>query len=106
MARYTKSDQAAARVYLETVLSHGDTIYCNLRSVARSGMSRTIDFYAMVHGEPNRITYSVAVLTDNTTTKDGALRVPGCGMDMGFAVVYDLAWKLYGDGYALKHRWM
>jgi hypothetical protein len=38
------------------------------------------------------------------TTDRGELVVSGTGMDMGFHVVYTLAGRLYGDGYALKHR--
>ena len=30
----------------------------------------------------------------------------GAGMDMGFALVYNLAHALHGDGYALKQRWI
>ena len=55
--------------------------------------------------------------------KTGGLRVSGCGMDMGFHVVYNLGYALWPDGtpephgtrngapdsdggYALKHRWL
>ena len=32
--------------------------------------------------------------------------VGGCGMDMGFHLVYTLASVLYKDGYALTHRYI
>jgi hypothetical protein len=32
--------------------------------------------------------------------------VQGCGMDMGFHVVYSLSQTLFNDGYALKQRWL
>ena len=38
--------------------------------------------------------------------KTNAVGVGGCGMDMGFHMVYTLASVLYGDGYALKERYI
>lgn len=35
-----------------------------------------------------------------------ALVVGGCGMDMGFHVVYSLSYALFGDGYALNQKWI
>lgn len=32
--------------------------------------------------------------------------VGGCGMDMGFHVVYELGHYLFGNGYWLVHKWM
>jgi len=40
-------------------------------------------------------------------TYDGnyqSVKVTGCGMDMGFQLVYTLAQALFNDGYALKQR--
>ncbi len=36
---------------------------------------------------------------------DGVV-VAGAGMDMGFHLVSSLAYVLYGDQRALKHRWL
>jgi hypothetical protein len=30
----------------------------------------------------------------------------GCGMDMGFDLVYNLSSVLYGDGYKIKQEWI
>ena len=32
--------------------------------------------------------------------------VGGCGMDMGFHLVYTLSSVLYDDGYAIKQEWL
>jgi len=39
-------------------------------------------------------------------TKNDAVFVSGCGMDMGFHLIYTLASKLYDDGYAIKQSWV
>lgn len=35
-----------------------------------------------------------------------ALRVNGCGIDVGFQAVYTLAGLVLGDGNALNQRWL
>ena len=37
---------------------------------------------------------------------NGAIFVKGCGMDMGFHVIYSLSQTLFNDGYAIKQRWI
>lgn len=37
--------------------------------------------------------------------RDG-FRVSGCGMDMGFHLVYCLGQTLFHDGNSFKHRWV
>ena len=80
-----------------------------LRHVSKSGMSRDISFY---YKEEN-ITYYVArALGDKLRSSNGfnAVRVSGCGMDMGFHAVYSLSCALYGSanrgGYTLGHKWL
>jgi hypothetical protein len=34
------------------------------------------------------------------------IRVGGCGMDMGFHLVYTLSRALFDDGYYVKHEWL
>ena len=49
----------------------------------------------------------ISILLDRKrpANRDG-VRVVGCGMDMGFDLVYRLSMELYGDGYALNARWL
>lgn len=85
------------------MITKGDKVYGIVRSVARSGMSRTIDFYVIKDGVPVYVTAFVAETLGMKRNKEGALKVSGTGMDMIFAVVYDLGRKLFDDGYALTH---
>jgi hypothetical protein len=34
------------------------------------------------------------------------IKVGGCGMDMGFHVIYNISKTLFNDGYAIKHQWL
>ena len=129
MTKKQQSERDEQIAALRETLKPGDTVYTVLRSVSRSGMQRMIDVYAICDNEPMRLTWSVGIATQYTySRKAEALKVDGCGMDMGFAVVYSLGRALYpngfalpegqrgrnGDtsgfdtdgGYALNHRWM
>jgi hypothetical protein len=88
-------------------------IYTILRHVSASGMSRDISLIYIKNGEPYHINYSAAKATgDRLVSRNGhdAIRVHGCGMDMGFHIVYGLSSVLFrGEeraGYVLSHRWM
>lgn len=80
-----------------------------LRHCSKSGMSRDISLYY----KDINITYYVAkVLGNKLRNSNGfnAVRVSGCGMDMGFYLVYSLSCALYGSlnrgGYAVGHKWL
>lgn len=114
MAKWTNEQREAARERLGRLgVEPGTRVYTVLRSVSRSGMSRTMSVHVVHGGELYDVTRSVAVLTDNGEDKRGNLRVAGAGMDMGFAVVYALGHALYPDrtdryrdgGYALRQVW-
>lgn len=88
-------------------------IYTILRSVSSSGMSRDISLVYIKNGDPYFITYSAScALGDRLVSRNGsdAIRVNGCGMDMGFHLVYNLSSVLFkGEeraGYKLSHRWL
>lgn len=69
----------------------GSTIYGIVRKVSASGMSRTIDFYAVGEDrQPDYLTGYFARVLGWTRTNRG-LRVNGCGMDMIFHTVYEAA---------------
>mgnify|MGYP001566261164 CR=1 FL=1 len=123
---------------LREILRPGDTVYTVLRHKARSGMMRAIDLYKVDNnGDPYWLSSLVARATGLTFSKRyEALVAGGCGMDMGFHLVYELSAMLYpqgfecigercpandhanGDrdytphahphagGYALRHRWL
>lgn len=109
--------QEQAKDELREILSHGDTVFCVLRHVSASGMSRTIDFYVIKENRPLWLTgYIGAALGYKRGKHDRGLVISGCGMDMGFHVVYCLASELWpkgnpdrddkDGGYLLKSDWM
>lgn len=70
-------------------------------------MSRLIDLYVIEGGEPLRLTWDVAKALDYSYSREKeALRVRGCGMDMGYHLVHNLSRALFKDGYCLRHRWL
>lgn len=98
--KQTEQDEARATLLEQFHIVPGDTIWTKLDHVSSSGMTRWIDLYVIRDNEPLRITYSAAVVAgypyDN---KREALKIGGCGMDMGFAAVYSLARRLFPDGH-------
>jgi len=93
----------AARERLIEMLGATPVIYGDVKSVSASGMSRKIAFYCVVNGEIQRITYEIALVL-GLKHEDGALTKKGCGMDMVFAVSYDLGVSLYDAPYKIKDR--
>jgi hypothetical protein len=95
---------------LKKLLKPGDTVYTVLRYVSRSGMMRKIDLFIIKEGRPMRITWLVAKALDYKTDKDGYLIVEGAGLDVGYALVYDLSYHLFkgmpNAGYQLRHSWI
>lgn len=103
---------------LRAMLKAGETVYSVLRHVSPSGMTRRIDFYTIKDNKPRFLTgYMAGALGYRWGDKAG-LVVGGCGMDMGFHVVYCLSRVLFPDGfdddggrhndggYALRHEWL
>lgn len=74
------------------------TVYTGLRSCSSSGMSRVLRLYVVDNGRICDITYMARVITGYTQTDDG-LRIGGCGMDIGFAVVYELSRVVFAGGF-------
>lgn len=95
------AQQKEARTQLCKFLKPGDTVYGIVRTVSRSGMSRTIDFLAMPtrRGDRHMLYLSgyIGTLLGYNRDRSGALKVTGCGMDMIFHTVYNLATVLFAD---------
>lgn len=108
------------------LLQPGDKVYCLVRSVSSSGMSRKMSLYIVRDNDIRSITSYVADILQWGIDDKGYLKVSGCGMDMGFHTVYTLGRYLFRDGfkvegrgrngdtsghdsdggYALKHEWI
>lgn len=145
MKKATKADIAEATAELRETLKPGMTIHLILRHASKSGMMRRISPVLINNGDTSQgdvntrnLDYLVNVVINEKRFEgrdpDG-VRMDGCGMDMGFSLVYSLSRSLFpegfqcigegcpsndhsnGDrnrephghsdgGYALRHRWM
>jgi hypothetical protein len=85
------------------------------RHVSSSGMSRDISVFYVKDNQILNITYSVAkAMGWKLVERNGsrAIKVGGCGMDMGFHLVYTLSTVLYrgsiesDPGYHLNQSWL
>jgi len=108
-----------AKTELRKLLKPGDTVHTILRHVSRSGMMRHISLFH----EDQCLDYLVSIACDDKLAPRQGIKVTGCGMDMGFALVYNLGAALWPNGtptphgrrngepdsaggYALKHQWL
>lgn len=119
--------------YLCDVLPPGSTVYTQLVSVSRSGMTRNLRVHAVVNGAIVNLTHHVARVLEYRLKRGpiDTLIVSGCGMDMGYHVVNSLSYALHGmtnkpvgaiaphpgtcetapesgyrAGYTLRHEWL
>ena len=105
----------ARQEILSRYLGEGDTVYTVLRSVSSSGMSRTMSLKVARDGKILDLTYYASIILGYPLVEvngSRALRVSGCGMDMGFHVVYSLSRGLFraegesnDSGYILNQAW-
>ena len=94
---------------LKKAFPKGSTAYTKLIHCSQSGMTRIIGVMGIKKNEPNYYSYKVGELLDyKCSDKFGeyGVKVGGCGMDMGFHLIYQLSSILYKDGYAIKQRWI
>jgi hypothetical protein len=93
-------DKNEARERLAPLLSPGDVVYTQVKHVSRSGMLRIISVHVIRDNRPQDITAAAGALAGFTMDRDRwGLRVGGCGMDMGFHVVYSLSRALWPNGH-------
>ena len=84
------------------LLQPGDTVYTILRHVSRSGMMRRISPVLMGKYGPRHLDYITAQLRGARDLPYGGdgVRIGGCGMDMGFDLVYTMSRALWPDGFS------
>jgi len=101
LTKQQQSEREEAIAELRELVKPGDTIRTILRHVARSGMSRRISLVISDGEDVRDITWLAAkamgdpVKQRGQYVQDAGLYVGGCGMDMGFHVVYSLSHTLY-----------
>ena len=104
--RFNEQDKKEAIKQLMPMLrKSGFIVYSQVRHVSSSGMMRHIDFFVMNGNNPININWHIERITNTyfraksyDAKNADSLRVSGCGMDMGFAVVYALSSHIYGHG--------
>lgn len=111
----TKASRAEAFEKLRSWIKPGDTVYTVLRSASRSGMSRKISLFVLsvgLDGKPwiQDITGWAGQAMGRSYSMDDGIRINGCGMDMGYALVEDLASAVFGRDTRgigpLNQRWL
>jgi hypothetical protein len=103
MTKRAIAERDEARAKLREWLKPGDTVYTILRHVSASGMSREIGVVILqpdgkggtVDLHPN---YLVGKAIGERIGKRDGVIMGGCGMDMGFQLVYMLSWALWPEG--------
>ena len=108
---------------LKKYIKSGDDIWLNVTHVSSSGMSRNISVFVIKKNKPQNLSFLVGDALQWTTIDNSSVRVGGCGMDMGFHLVYNLGSVLWpkgtrkphgsrngepdrSGGYALKQRYL
>lgn len=123
--RITKKEGEAllkeqSRAALLQIVKPGQTVSTVLHHVSRSGMLRRISLYVGDGGDVRCIDHYAATVTGHKESDKGGIVMTGCGMDMGFALVYALGAALWPNGtkephssrnvgaggYALNHKWL
>jgi hypothetical protein len=121
----TADDISRLKAWIE---ANNYTVYTVLRHVSKSGMMREISVVIPVTdiprydntGDKPRLVHShvlqfvhpsytiAGLLNRSYSEKNGhnAIVCHGCGMDMGFDLVYNLSSVLYGDGYKIHQEWI
>lgn len=119
---FTEALEKMARDSLKKLLKPNTIVYTVLREVSKSGMTRHIDMYVIKKNKPVYIS-GYAAMVMGYSRPDNGIKVQGCGMDMGFHLVYTLGARLWPNGtrnphgtrngepdhsggYALKHEWI
>jgi hypothetical protein len=92
-----REEECKAR--LLEMIQPGDTVYTILRHVSRSGMYRAIALYIIKDGRPIWVSRYAGDLLGVWNERYEACGAGGCGMDMGFHLVYELSHRLFGKGW-------
>lgn len=104
-AQATERDEAIGR--LREWIAPGDELRTILRHVSASGMLRVVDMVKLQPSERRPGDVDVLAVAWNAAKAMGdrfdrdreGIRVSGCGMDMGFHLVYNLGRTLFPDGF-------
>ena len=98
MTKVQQSERDECIARLRETLKPGQTVYTSLKHCSRSGMQREISLHIVADGQIQWITGVAArAMGDRIGKRDGIV-IGGCGMDMGFELVYRLSHVLWPSG--------
>lgn len=92
-----------ARNVLRGMIKPGQKVFCTLRGASSSGMSRRIGLHIIQGDELRSIDTLAADAIGWKLSGLGGIVVSGCGMDMGFHLVYTLGCALWPKGTETPH---
>lgn len=100
MTTKAQTEREEATAFLRERIKPGETLYTIVRHVARSGMSRKISALQLEGAQHWDWSLKIGKAIGMPVDRDlGAVKVGGCGMDMGFHLVYELSRCLFPDGF-------
>lgn len=109
MKEYIKDNQEREKVIKELtkIINKGKRkIYQIVTQVSQSGMSRHIRSFVIIQNEPLDIDWYISRVLSHVSRDEKGIKISGCGMDMGFEIVYALGRVCYpkGDGKTITGR--
>lgn len=100
MVTQRETERLEAIKWLRVKLHPNDTVYTAMTHVSSSGMLRVIRAIIIEDNTPLDISYYVSqVLGWSRDRNHDGVRVSGCGMDMGWHLVYSLSSALFRDDF-------
>jgi hypothetical protein len=111
----TDTEKQEAIAKLREWIKPGDRVYTVLRHASTSGMLRAISLLIIHEGRILDVSWLTARACGYSRhEKTGGIVMRGCGMDMGYEVVYTLGRVLNPEGtperkdggYSLRHEWL
>lgn len=89
---------------LKRLIGRKYEVRTKVNHVSQSGMTRHISCYVVHKGEIHCIDYLVSRVIEWRQHDNGGIVVGGCGMDMGFHLVYTLSRIMYPKGFKSSTR--
>lgn len=110
--KYATAESLAERMLDYVKAAREGRVICNIHSVSKSGMSRTMSFYEMaklIHPQSDGRKYCLLNfwqlfrLLGYTPSRSGeGFSIGGCGMDMVFATNYNIIHRIHSLGGCTK----
>ncbi len=100
MTNAQKAERDEAIEFLRARIVPGDRLYTTMTHVSSSGMSRSIKVILIRDNDSMDISgFAGRALGWRCDDRRGGVKVSGCGMDMGFHIVYSLSSVLFPNGH-------